>query len=77
MNNLFSTVDRVCSVRPYFVTVITMLSRVRTCGRGVALCPCTCEIGIGFNWRTCCRVLLFDAGEVFMAAKLFTHSCLW
>ena len=52
----------------YFVAGVSMLSRARTCCRGAALCPCPVRIGIGFNWRTCCRVLVFG-GEVYLLTR--------
>ena len=35
------------------------------------------RIGIGFNWRTCCRVVLFDGGEVFYGGEVYllTRVC--
>ena len=44
-DTLFSTVDRVCGVQSLFCHWYKHAILSVTCGRGVALCPCTCE-----NW---------------------------
>jgi len=44
MDTLFTAADRVYGVQSHFYHWYEhAISRV-TCGRGVALCPCTCEI---------------------------------